>query len=191
LGTSIEVLRDSTGAAAGPELVAAVTEMPAHRFGRLVERLLAHPPRPSVTPAQTEVWPLVTARASTFATGGGVQYSDAPSPAGVNLNAALNPRYAGSGRFSDGVLRALLYCHGLVIEDPVVMAAEMFTTAAPEARPVARLTMNAAVTSLSEIAPLIDAGIVQTFFTPIAAQGPVDLQRHHHAAGRPRCPVHR
>jgi hypothetical protein len=172
LTTSVEILRDSTGTAAGPELVAGVTDMPTARFDQLAERLLAEPPHPSATPPQTEVWPLVTARASTFATGGGANYSDAPGAAGLNLNAAMNPRHAGSGRFSDGVLRALLYCHGLVIEDPVVMAAEMYLTTSQEARPVARLAMNAAVTSLVEIALLVDAGIVQTFFMPIAAQDP-------------------
>jgi hypothetical protein len=169
--TSVDILRESTGETAGPELVVAVAEMPAARLDQLAERLLTEPPRPSVTPPQTEVWPLVTARASTFDTGGGAQYTDAPGPAGLNLNAALNPRYTGTGRFSDGVLRALLYCHGLVIEDPVVMAAELYTTSATGARPVARLAVNAAVTSVIEIAPLVDAGVVQTFFTPIAGQG--------------------
>ena len=136
--TSVEILRDSTGAAAGPELVAGVTNMPTARFDQLAERLLAEPPHPSATPPQTEVWPLVAARASTFATGGGANYSDAPGAAGLNLNAAMNPRYAGSGRFSDGVLRALLYCQGLVVEDPVVLAAELYLTTSHEARPVAR-----------------------------------------------------
>jgi hypothetical protein len=65
---------------------------------------------------------VVTIRASPFASGG--VYRDAAGPAGLNLNAALNPRFAGTGHFSDGVLRALLYCHGLVIEDsPVGLAA--------------------------------------------------------------------
>lgn len=91
MSTSIEILRYSAATAASPELDLGITDMPTAQFDQLAERLLAEPPHPSVTPPQTEVGPLITARASTFATGGSTAYSDAPGPAGLNLNAALNP----------------------------------------------------------------------------------------------------
>jgi len=188
--TSLDLLREATGADAGPELVTALTDMPLDRLDEVVELLLDSPPVPAVVPGQTEVWPLVTARASTFASGGGSNYTNAAGPTGLNLNAALNPRYAGSGRFSAGVLRALLYCHGLLIEDPLVMAAEMYQGTGGEVRQIARLAVTAAAASLVEIADLLDGEIVQTFFTPTAEQHPVHLVRER-ITGRLKDPTSR
>lgn len=121
-------------------------------------------------PARAQVWPLVTLRASTFASGG--VYRDAAGPAGLNLNAALNPRFSGTGQFSDGVLRALLYSHGLVIEDPIATAAEMARGVSRELREVARLAVSAATSATIEIAPLLDHDVVVTFFTTSEQQAP-------------------
>ncbi|MET7668217.1 hypothetical protein [Micromonospora luteifusca] len=111
-------MRSATGTDAGPELAAAVAGMPFDRLDELAETVVAEAVHPTLAvSAQTQVWPVVTIRASAFASGGA--YRDAAGPAGLNLNAALNPRFAGTGHFSNGVLRALLYCHGLVIEAPI------------------------------------------------------------------------
>jgi hypothetical protein len=123
-------------------------------------RVRTSSPKP---PSVTEVWPVTTLRGSTFASGG--VYRDAAGPAGLNLNASLNPRFAGTGKFSAGVLRALLYCHGLVIEDPIIVAADMYTGTKAELRAVARLAVVSAVTSIVEIAPLLDSDVVRTFFS--------------------------
>jgi hypothetical protein len=122
---SLDAMRSAVGTGAGPELAAAVAGMPLDRLDGLAETIVAEAVDPTLSaPAQTQVWPVVTIRASTFASGG--VYRQAAGPAGLNLNAALNPRFAGTGHFSSGVLRALLYCHGLVIEDPIAAAAEMY-----------------------------------------------------------------
>jgi hypothetical protein len=114
---TLDALRAATGADAGPELAVAVVGMPFDRLDELAETIVAESAHPTLTaPARTQVWPVVTIRASTFASGG-VCTGIRPDRPGLNLNAALNPRFAGTGHFSDGVLRALLYCHGLVIED--------------------------------------------------------------------------
>jgi hypothetical protein len=161
---ALNLLREHVGVDAGPDLVVAVSEMPLGQLGELAELILTGPagssPKP---PSVTEVWPVTTLRGSTFASGG--VYRDAAGPAGLNLNASLNPRFAGTGKFSAGVLRALLYCHGLVIEDPIIVAADMYTGTKAELRAVARLAVVSAVTSIVEIAPLLDSDVVRTFFS--------------------------
>jgi hypothetical protein len=169
---TLDALRAATGADAGPELAVAVGGMPFDRLDELAETIVAESVHSTLTaPARTQVWPVVTIRASTFASGG--VYRDAAGPAGLNLNAALNPRFAGTGHFSGGVLRALLYCHGLVIEDPVTAAAEMYLGTRRELRAVARLAVVAATTSIVEIAPLLDADVISTYFTTSDQQEPV------------------
>ncbi|HEX5403170.1 MAG TPA: hypothetical protein VFX16_12790 [Pseudonocardiaceae bacterium] len=146
--------------------------MPFERLGDLAEMIIAESASPALSaPSRTQVWPVVTIRASTFASGG--VYRDSAGPAGLNLNAALNPRLAGTGHFSNGVLRALLYCHGLVVEDPIAAAAEMYLGTRGELRAVARLAVVAATTSVVEIAPLVDADVISTYFTTSEAQKPV------------------
>lgn len=169
---SLDAMRSATGTDAGPELAAAVAGMPFDRLDELAETVVAEAVHPTLAaPAQTQVWPVVTIRASTFASGG--VYRDAAGPAGLNLNAALNPRFAGTGHFCNGVLRALLYCHGLVIEDPIAAAAEMYLGTRSELRAVARLALVAAATSMVEIAQLLDADVVSTYFTTSDSQEPV------------------
>ncbi|MEM1334417.1 MAG: hypothetical protein AAGG08_13275 [Actinomycetota bacterium] len=60
-------------------------------------------------------------------------------------------------------MRALLYCHGLVIEDPLAMAADMYQSTSADARPLARMAIESATLSLLEIDRLLDAGVVRTF----------------------------
>lgn len=142
------------------------------QLGELAEIIVGESTSPVLSaPSQTQVWPVVTIQASTFASGG--VYRDSAGPAGLNLNAALNPRLAGTGHFSNGVLRALLYCHGLVVEDPIAAAAEMYLDTRGELRAVARLAVVAATTSVIEIAPLVDADVISTYFTTSESQRPV------------------
>jgi hypothetical protein len=156
----------------GPDAVVAVSEMSVDRLDALTDEILAAAATPpSVAPSRSQVWPLVTLRGSTFACGG--VYRDAAGPAGLTLNAALNPRLVSTGKFSDGVLRALLYSHGLVIEDPLAAAADMTRGVNRELREVARLTVSAAAAAMVEIAPLLDNDVVVTFFTTIDQQTPV------------------
>jgi hypothetical protein len=169
---TLDAMRMATGVDVGPELAVAVASMPLGRLDHLAETVLVEATQSTLAePARTQVWPVVTIRASTFAAGG--VYRDAAGPAGLNLNAALNPRFAGTGQFSDGVLRALLYCHGLVIEDPIAAAAEMYLGTRSELRAVARLALVAAITSIIEVAPLLDADVIGTYFTTSDAQEPV------------------
>jgi len=161
---SLDALREATGES---DAAAAVSALSDSSIDALVERLLAEPPDASVPPQQHEVWPVLNARMSTFATGGGSTWFTATSgPAGINLMAAIDPRDSGSGRFPNGVLRALLYCHGLVLEDPLAIAADLVSGTDGSLREMARPAVRAAAASLAEIAPLLDAGVVQTYFVP-------------------------
>lgn len=165
---SVDALRQATGESDVAGAVVALTDDTADE---VVERLLAEPPRAEVPAGAHEVWPVLNARMSTFATGGGsTWFTSNGGPAGINLMAAIDPRGQGSGRFSNGVLRALLYCHGLVLEDPLAIAADLFRGVEPDAREAARSAVRAAAASIAEIAPLIDAGVVQTYFLPEGAR---------------------
>lgn len=164
----------------GPELIDAATRLPAQRIDDLCAAILAEQLRPSSSPPTTELWPLVNARTSTFTAGGSNRfYARASSAGGLNLVAAMDPNYAGTGKFPNGMLRTLLYCHGLVIEDPLAMAADMYIDASPETRPLARRAVEAALSSLVEISALLDSGVVQTFFTPTPSLVDVDDYRNH------------
>src|SRR4051794_24768029 len=122
---SLDLLRQQCGVESSPELVVAVQALSVGQLDALVDDLLARRWSPKTTGSNVEVWPLVNERTSTFTTGGSNQwYTGTAGPAGLNLIAAIDPRSTGSGRFPAGVLRALLYSHGLVIEDPVLLAAE-------------------------------------------------------------------
>lgn len=163
--SSLEVLRPYIGGARGPDAVAAVAGLDLADVDVLAEALLSSLPRPIDDVPAFEAWPLVNARASLMSAGGRV-FVDSPASAGVNLMAAMNPRDVGKNTFSTSMLRALLYSHGLVIEDPLVMAAELHITGARSTRGLSRLFIQAAVTSLMEIEALLDARVVQTFFVP-------------------------
>jgi len=169
--TSLIVLSERCGADRGPELVTALQRMPTALVGEAIEDLLSRRWLPAPTRPSGEVWPLVNSRTSTFTTGGSNQwYAGTAGPAGLNLVAATDPRASGTDQFPSGVLRALLYSHGLVIEDPILLAAEMYAGAPSESRHLARASIEAAVASMSEIAPLLEAGVVDTFFTPSSDQ---------------------
>jgi hypothetical protein len=149
----------------------ATTSLDVHAMGELAERLVADPPMPTGQPARDELWPVVTARSSLYLTRNGGDFVDAPGGAGLNLTAAFDPRQVGTGRFSGSVLRALLYAHGLVIEDPLVMAADMYLSVPTELRHVARAGIETAVTNLVEIEHLLDANVVETYFRVVSHQG--------------------
>jgi hypothetical protein len=163
--SSLEVLRLHTGGARGPDAVEAVAGLDLAGIDALAEALLATPPAPAGDVPAYEVWPLVNARASLISAGGR-SFADSPGSAGLNLMAAMSPRDIGKNTFSTSVLRALLYSHGLILEDPLVMAAELHVTGAKSTRKISRLFVDAAVTSLAEIEALLDARVVQTFFVP-------------------------
>lgn len=172
MGGSLEVLRKRVGEASAPDLVAGLAGMSLARFDDLVDALLTCDGAPTVAPREHEVWPLVNARAGAFSSGGGSRwYAQAPGAVGIDLLAATDPRAVGSGNFSRGVMRALLYCHGLTIEDPVLLAADMYVLSGTELRSVARRSVEAAVASLCEIGQLIDERVVDTFFTARPAEG--------------------
>lgn len=137
----------------------------------LTDELLASGAGPSNNPPSNELWPMVNARVSTFTAGGSNRfYTGTAGPAGLNLVAAFDPRFSGSGRFPAGILRALLYSHGLVIEDPVLLAAEFHQQSVAAVRHMTRSAVIAGIESISEVSALIDAGVVETFFTPMTAQ---------------------
>ena len=156
------MLRAHTGEAGGPELVAAVERLPLAAIDDLAEALLAEPSMPKKAAPRNEVWPLVNARASVLSRGLD-SLADAPGSVGLNLSAAMDPRQVGENTFSDGVVRALLYSHGLVLEDPLAMAADSHRGPAA-ARAHSRESIVAAAVSLVEIEDLLEAGIVETFF---------------------------
>lgn len=167
---SLDVLRELTGEDEPTQALVALMNEP-RQVDALTERLLAEPPGASAGMGQFELWPVLNARMSTFATGGGSSWFTATAgPAGINLMAAIDPRDSGSGRFPNAVLRALLYCHGLVLEDPLALAADLASGTSGEARQVARQFVLAGAASLVEISPLIDTGVVKTFFFPAAAR---------------------
>lgn len=163
--SSLQVLRAHIGGARGPDAVEAVAGLHLADVDVLAEALLGSLPRPADDVPAYEAWPLVNARASLMSAGGR-SFVDSSASAGLNLMAAMNPRDVGKYTFSTSMLRALLYSHGLVIEDPLVMAAELHVTGAQSTRQLSRLFIQAAVTSLIEIEALLDARVVQTFFVP-------------------------
>lgn len=114
----------------------------------------------------TEIWPLIPLRASLFFDHAN---NESPvsgyAPSGVRLSAATDPRVSGTGEFSAGIMRALLYSHGLVIEDPLSHAAEMHLSQHRELREITRAGLSAGVASLSEIVQLLDNDVVNVFYT--------------------------
>ncbi|GAB3083927.1 hypothetical protein [Pedococcus soli] len=164
----------------GPDLARAVEGLPLDAVDRLAEGIVGEAARVAGQAEQTrpgqadrpenELWPLVNARASMLSRGAGAggmaTAVQGAGPSGVNIMAAMSPRDIGGNTFSAGVMRALLYSHGLVLEDPLAMAAELHHLAPRETRPYSQLFVHAALTSLLEIAELLDAGVVETYFVP-------------------------
>ena len=161
--STLDVLREAAGVNVGPDVVAALKRAPDAAIDALAEQLLAIPPRPLRPVAASEVRPLVNARASLLSRGA-QGFVDGVGPAGLSVMGAMSPREVGTNTFSNGVIRALLYSHGLVIEDPVLLAAELRATSPAHTRPLSRRFVEAAATSLFEVDALVDAGIVEAFF---------------------------
>ena len=165
--TSFGAVRETVGESAGPDLVTTIEGMTLDEVDALADAILdvpttgALPERPV-----TEIWPLIPLRASLF-----FDHLNHESPAsgyapsGIQLSAATDPRPGSAGTFSSGIVRALLYSHGLVIEDPLRHAAEMHISQDRELREVSRMGLSAAVASLSEIADLLDGDVVNLFST--------------------------
>lgn len=165
--TTLDILREHTGVADGPSVVDALRRADQASVDALAERLLAAPPAPRRTVAPNEVWPLVNARASLLSRGA-QGFVDGIGPAGLSVSAAMNPRELGRGTFSTGVLRALLYSHGLVIEDPALLAAELHVGSPAQTRSLSRRFIESATVSLFEVGALIDSGVIETFFVRTA-----------------------
>lgn len=53
------------------------------------------------------------------------RFTDAPGSAPLNLTARWTPGSWGRPILQQPVLQALLYCHGLVIEDPLATPADL------------------------------------------------------------------
>lgn len=165
--TALNIARQELGEHSSPDLVAAANTADAATIDRLAEAIGDADHQPTQTPRSDQLWPLINARTSTFSSGGSNRfYARASGDAGLSLTAALDPDFAGSGKFPNGMLRTLLYCHGLTIEDPLAMAADMYLDVKPELRPLARRSLEAALASMAEISELLDTSIVDTFFTP-------------------------
>jgi hypothetical protein len=170
MASSLDVVQEYTGQDAGPELIDALARMPLSRVDALAEQLLTDLPEPAGIPPTNEVWPLVNLRASTFGPGGSSGPYASSGSAGLRLADSIDPRQAGTGRFSNSVLRALLYCHGLVIEDPLLLGLDLYHGTSGETRAVARQAVVAGAISLVEITPLLSSGVVETFFTGSTAR---------------------
>lgn len=167
MASAFDTLRVTLGDSAGPELVAHVQRLSLVEVDTLAEAILDLP-RSAPLPQRpvTEVWPLIPLRASLFFDHlNNESPASGYSPTGVQLSAATDPRLGGTGVFSDGIVRALLYSHGLAIEDPLSHAAEMHLSQHKDVREISRHGIVAATASLSEIAPLLDAGVVDMFYT--------------------------
>lgn len=161
--TTLDLLREHVGEQDGPAVIDALRHASRSSIDALADRLLSAPAMPRREVADNEVWPLVNARSSLLSRGA-QGFVDGVGPAGLNVMGAMDPRQMGSNTFSNSVIRALLYSHGLVVEDPVLLAAEMHTTTRDELRDLSRQFLEAASISLFEVDALIDEGVVETFF---------------------------
>lgn len=167
MGNSYDIVREVLGELAGPDLVTAINGLPLSGVDALAEAIL-DAPRTESLPVRpvTQIWPLIALRSSVFFDrlnhdSSSVDYASA----GIRLSAATDLRSIGTGIFSDGIIRALLYCHGLAIEDPLCFAAELHLSRHADVRKISRLALTAATASLAEIAALLDNDIVNLFHT--------------------------
>ncbi len=83
----------------------------------------------------------------------------------------------------NGVIRALVYSHGLIIEDPVLLAAELHATSPAHTRGLSRQFVEAAAISLFEVDALVDAGILETFFVGMDERAETSLTDAEITAG--------
>jgi hypothetical protein len=113
-----------------------------------------------------EVWPLVNSRMSAYRSG--ELWVESPSLGGISPLNAVDPRYSGRAMFSRGVARILLYCHGLILEDPLALASFIYLShiSEPSRRDTIRAMFSAAVTSCVDIAPLVEGGVIVPYWRP-------------------------
>ncbi len=168
-GTTLDSLRGALDVENGPDVIDAIRRASDATIDSLAECLLASPSRPVRPATAHEVRPLVNARASLLSRGA-QGFVEGVGPVGLSVMGAMNPREVGSNTFSNGVVRALLYSHGLVIEDPVLLAAELHLTSPTQTRALSRRFVEAAVLSLFEVDALIDERIVETYFVGMDAR---------------------
>lgn len=147
----------------GPDLLPAVQALSPAALTGLLEDVLAQAALPNVPRDPTVVRPLITARLGTFRTEL-AGYAVANTLGGLNTVTATDPRFAERSGFAQGVAQALLYCHELVIEDPVALAADLLLGLDLDARQSARSVFEAAVRSSLSIDPLVRAGIVTLYW---------------------------
>ena len=103
----------------GPDLIVAVQALTDDAMGDLAHNVLHLAGLPKISDDPDAIRPLVNSRLGTFhARGTKTEYAVAPTLGGLNLLTATDPRYAASSAFATGAFRTLLYCHGLVVEDP-------------------------------------------------------------------------
>lgn len=165
--SSFDAVREALGESAGPDLTSAIDALSPDRVDALAETILSVP-RSGALPKRpvTEIWPLIPLRSSLFFDHlNNESPASGYAPSGIRLSAATDPRASGTGEFSTGIMRALLYSHGLAIEDPLSHAAEMHLSQHRELREVTRASISAAAASLSEIAQLLDHDVVNVFYT--------------------------
>lgn len=159
---SLSRLEEMLGTA-GPELVVATQHASDEAIQECAEQILSDDLCPQHICNQLEVWPLFNSRLSGFRTGD--QWAESPSLGGLSPLSAADPRFAGRTLFSRSVARVLLYCHGLVLEDPLAVACAIYRDQTGQ-HEAARAMFNAAVSSAVEISPLVDGGVVIPFWRP-------------------------
>jgi hypothetical protein len=81
--------------------------------------------------------------------------------------------------FSRGIARILLYCHGLVLEDPLAVASSICVShlSDQDKREAARAMFSAATASCVDIAPLVNDGVIVPYWRPSANQGNINFLR--------------
>jgi hypothetical protein len=147
----------------GPDLLPAVQALPPDGLTEVLHDVLTPTVLPALLPDPTVVRPLITARLGTFRTES-AGYAIANTLGGLNTVTATDPRFAAQFGFARGVAQALLYCHELVVEDPVALAADLLVGLDSETRVQARSMFEAAVRSSLSIDPLVWAGIVTLYW---------------------------
>lgn len=151
----------------GPDLVVAVQGLSNASVSQLAERVLNSAGLPQLIADPDQVRPLINARLGTFrARDVDAEYSVTPTLGGLNLLTATDPRYSASAAFARGAGRVLLYCHALVIEDPVALAAHMYMSAPEGSRGLARRFLDAAVQSSLAIDDLVRGGVIALYWVP-------------------------
>jgi hypothetical protein len=81
--------------------------------------------------------------------------------------------------FSRGVARILLYCHGLVLEDPLAVASSICVSHLAEQsnNEAARAMFSAATASCVDIAPLVHDGVIVPYWRSSGNRRNIDLLR--------------